>query len=236
MKTATETFRKKIFKSSLSPSSLLERLHQNLPSLLFSQFSRIFPMTTAEKPWKAPIFQVRMNMDTNILRGSSMKSILWIFTLSMGLLVGGNAWAHQGLGQRPWPCQPDMEKFCQGIQPGGGRIMRCMRQHEGELSSACREILVRKMKHEKLGPPMCSSDAEKFCKGIDPQDGGLIRCLKEHAQDLSPDCKKICGNTGTPTASLAKSITHEDMDNDPDKTTSGNMEKDEAGYSDTTVK
>jgi Cysteine rich repeat len=40
-------------------------------------------------------------------------------------------------------CKADSDKLCKGIQPGGGRILQCLKQHEGELSPGCKE----KMNH-----------------------------------------------------------------------------------------
>ena len=34
-------------------------------------------------------------------------------------------------------CKPDVEKFCQGIAPGGGRIQACLKSREAELQPAC---------------------------------------------------------------------------------------------------
>ena len=36
-------------------------------------------------------------------------------------------------------CSGDMERFCKDIQPGGGRILKCLRGHTQELSSSCRQ-------------------------------------------------------------------------------------------------
>lgn len=36
-------------------------------------------------------------------------------------------------------CGEDAKKLCKDVQPGGGRIMQCLKQHEGELSPACKE-------------------------------------------------------------------------------------------------
>ncbi|MFO1058567.1 MAG: cysteine rich repeat-containing protein, partial [Dongiaceae bacterium] len=34
-------------------------------------------------------------------------------------------------------CAADAEKLCKGVQPGGGRIQACLKQHSAELSPAC---------------------------------------------------------------------------------------------------
>jgi hypothetical protein len=34
-------------------------------------------------------------------------------------------------------CKPDVEKFCKGIAPGGGRILSCLRARQAELDPAC---------------------------------------------------------------------------------------------------
>ncbi len=38
-------------------------------------------------------------------------------------------------------CAGDVQKFCKGLQPGGGRLAKCMREHKAELSPACRKKL-----------------------------------------------------------------------------------------------
>lgn len=40
-------------------------------------------------------------------------------------------------------CHEDAKKLCKDIQPGGGRIMQCLKQHEGELSQGCKEHMAR---------------------------------------------------------------------------------------------
>lgn len=36
-------------------------------------------------------------------------------------------------------CRPDAEKFCVGIEHGGGRIQDCLEKHLSELSADCRD-------------------------------------------------------------------------------------------------
>jgi hypothetical protein len=43
--------------------------------------------------------------------------------------------AAQGQG----PCADDVQKFCKDVQPGGGRIARCLKEHESEFSPECKE-------------------------------------------------------------------------------------------------
>lgn len=41
-------------------------------------------------------------------------------------------------------CRPDYASLCSGVQPGGGRIIACLRaQDAGRLTPACREALPR---------------------------------------------------------------------------------------------
>lgn len=37
-------------------------------------------------------------------------------------------------------CKEDVDKFCKDVQPGGGRIMQCLKQHSADLSPACKNI------------------------------------------------------------------------------------------------
>jgi hypothetical protein len=51
-------------------------------------------------------------------------------------------------------CKPDAEKFCSDVKPGGGRIISCMRQHQDELSQACKDAI----HGHKKGPPPQGGD------------------------------------------------------------------------------
>ena len=44
------------------------------------------------------------------------------------------------------PCKADREKFCAGVKKGKGRIKKCLKAHENELSPACKAKLE---KHKK---------------------------------------------------------------------------------------
>ena len=40
------------------------------------------------------------------------------------------------------------------------------------------------------GHGACKADVEKLCPGVQPGEGRLKACMKEHAKELSPECKK----------------------------------------------
>ena len=46
-------------------------------------------------------------------------------------------------------CKADFERLCPGVQPGGGRILGCLKAHEMEVSVGCAKVL-QKMK-AKMG-------------------------------------------------------------------------------------
>lgn len=38
-------------------------------------------------------------------------------------------------------CKPDYEKYCAGVQPGGGRIVQCLAKHLKQLSPDCQKVV-----------------------------------------------------------------------------------------------
>ena len=42
-------------------------------------------------------------------------------------------------------CGADIKQFCANVEPGGGRIVQCLEQHQKEVSQGCNQLLE---KHE----------------------------------------------------------------------------------------
>jgi Cysteine rich repeat len=90
---------------------------------------------------------------------------------------------------RQGPCKADIEKFCKEVKPGKGRIIRCMKAHENEVSQACKNAIAAEREKEKEFKNACSSDVAKFCKGTKRGQGRVISCLKSHQAELAAPCK-----------------------------------------------
>jgi len=87
------------------------------------------------------------------------------------------------------PCKEDAERLCKGVEPGQGRIVQCLKQHEADLSPACKQK--RDSFRERAGEirAACEEDTRKFCAGVEPGGGRIARCLQQHRADLSEACR-----------------------------------------------
>lgn len=113
-----------------------------------------------------------------------MSLSLFLLTALMSLVP---AHAEPEGGSRP--CAEDRKKFCGDIKQGDGAIMKCMKEHESQLSAECKAMGEKMRGKMKAGREACKGDVEKFCKGKERGGGAIIKCLKEHASELSAECK-----------------------------------------------
>ena len=97
--------------------------------------------------------------------------------------------------QNAKPCAEDAAKLCQGMQPGGGRVAKCLKEHSSELSPACRDSMAktkaRARAKAKSFKQACGQDARKFCKDEKRGGGRIMKCLTQHQNELSPACKEM---------------------------------------------
>ncbi|HUJ65396.1 MAG TPA: cysteine rich repeat-containing protein [Acidimicrobiales bacterium] len=88
-------------------------------------------------------------------------------------------------------CRADVDQFCAGVDPGGGRIIGCLNQHQPELSSSCQAEMSRLAKARERVSALrtaCKADAERVCKGVPAKAGPLLECLQANEENLSAEC------------------------------------------------
>ena len=94
------------------------------------------------------------------------------------------------VGAAEHPCREDAERLCKGVEPGDGRIVQCLKQHEADLSPACkqkRDSFRERMQEIRAA---CEEDAQKLCSDVRPGGGRIAQCLRSHKNELSQACSE----------------------------------------------
>jgi hypothetical protein len=88
-------------------------------------------------------------------------------------------------------CRQDVDRYCPGVEPGAGRVLGCLAQHQVEISTPCQGLLTRfSDARERLAAlrAACAADVERICSGVAPHSGPLLECLQENRERLSAAC------------------------------------------------
>lgn len=119
------------------------------------------------------------------------KGFLGLAGVVLCMSLAANAWGESGR-----PCADDIKKFCSEAKSGKGGIEKCLKEHEADLSAACRErrTEIRKKLEEKQ--QACKDDVSRFCADVQPGRGGIVRCLREHEAELSSECRAAMPHGG----------------------------------------
>lgn len=120
-----------------------------------------------------------------------------LIAIALSTVIALSATAEEKKGQGVGPgngtgsCHADREKFCKGVEQGEGHIVKCLKEHENELSAECKahaEQMKAKFKEMK---EECKADAEALCKDTEPGGGRIMKCLHENADKIqNAQCKE----------------------------------------------
>ncbi len=87
-----------------------------------------------------------------------MKTTLRILALIAAIVALSPA-AYATEGPMKGACKADVQALCSGVQPGGGKIAHCLKEHREQLSEGCKSAM--KERHA----------AHKAHKGMAPASG-----------------------------------------------------------------
>lgn len=87
------------------------------------------------------------------------------------------------------PCKADAARLCAGVKPGAGRVWRCMKAHEAELSAACKANIAKTRGELADAHAVCGADVQQHCAGIVPGAGRIIACLLGAEDKVSAPCR-----------------------------------------------
>lgn len=54
--------------------------------------------------------------------------------------------SQQAVAEARAACATDIQNFCPGVQPGGGRILACLKQHKDQVSDGCKQAVIKATK------------------------------------------------------------------------------------------
>jgi hypothetical protein len=81
------------------------------------------------------------------------------FAIAVLALLPNQALAEPGVLRGA--CGEDMKAFCGTVQPGGGRLRDCIREHRAQLSNACKVAIADRMLERSANKAAGSSAPEQ---------------------------------------------------------------------------
>ncbi len=106
-----------------------------------------------------------------------MDRIRSVILTSVLLLGSTGAMAQQAVVRQA--CGAELQQHCAGVQPGGGRLRSCVKEHFTEFSEPCKQAL-----------KACKADVQKTCAGVQPGGGRIQACMKDHFAEYSETCRQ----------------------------------------------
>ncbi|AFY01401.1 cysteine rich repeat-containing protein [Bdellovibrio bacteriovorus] len=91
-------------------------------------------------------------------------------------------------------CAKDRETLCGTIQPGEGRVLKCMMENTDKLSADCKAKYEKMKDHAGEMKDACHEDYEKFCANVPAGKGRKIKCMMDRKDELTADCRAQMDN------------------------------------------
>lgn len=88
-------------------------------------------------------------------------------------------------------CIVELEKLCEGTEPGEAR-RKCFKDKETKLSPVCQrqmdEMASRIKEDMQHFRAACAGDVTQFCPEVQPGGGNVLQCLEDNYKEVSENC------------------------------------------------
>ena len=116
---------------------------------------------------------------------------VWIrYAVLFLVVICASVWSRAYAEDQKLACSEEIAQYCKEVKPGGGRLIACLKEHEKDLTPLCREKVASIEKRLEEAKQLCAADTDKFCKGIQPGEGRIAKCLNEHIEEISLACRE----------------------------------------------
>lgn len=100
-------------------------------------------------------------------------------------------------------CRSDLQKYCRGVELGGGKLKACLDASQARVSPRCQQTRLqvyasinRRIAAQRNMGEICSADFARLC-GVAPIDGNLVTCLLGVAPtSITPACNQAFTDSG----------------------------------------
>ena len=120
-----------------------------------------------------------------------MRRALFMMVTGLGIVAFHGGVVHAGdKGHKLAACKADVDKLCKDAPRGSGGVGRCLREHEAQLSEACKKAIDQVKAEREAMKQACAPDAERLCRDVGRGPGRVLGCLESHRNELGEACRK----------------------------------------------
>jgi hypothetical protein len=100
-------------------------------------------------------------------------------------------------------CGKDLQRYCRGVELGGGRLKACLDANQARVSGQCQQTrmavyasIARRVAAQRNIGDLCDADIARLC-GTSHADAHLVECLQSVSPAaISPPCNQAFTDTG----------------------------------------
>lgn len=99
-------------------------------------------------------------------------------------------------------CGADIQKFCKGLNLGGGRIADCLQQNANKVSPTCKASFAgvaasisKREEAQAAYSKICAHDMAQHCPGV-KGDGHMLACLVKTYRIVGDKCNAAITDAG----------------------------------------